>query len=358
MAFAAAIALVACDGEGASLTDASTDAAAVEPPVESSLEFQLRLDDLWCSRYAECSGRASYETCKQALGIAKNFARFPTVQEQVSSGRLLFRGDRAASCLAAVASGSCAGVVGFEWANWIDPICLTVFEPAQQQGQPCHYEPAQRIYDECTHGLVCRPVTCDPDQCCEGTCEQPFDAPEEPPPPLGKEGEACSAHADCEAQLACDSGKCIVPRKLGDACWFYCAGENVCRGGACDSPAVVSGVTTCGSGISDTSICDAKHFCGNDGKCYPFSGMGDACGAGVGVCDWYFECSPDTNRCDVKRSIGASCSRDTQCLGIRSACTNGVCTQPHENGEACIADQECMSGHCRDAVCSDRMICE
>jgi hypothetical protein len=320
--------------------------------------FELRIDDLWCARYAECSGRAPYESCKQELRIDDGFARFPYEGEQVASGRVVFHADRAAACLQAIEQASCAAVVGFEWVNTVEAICLEVYEPAQKEHDPCDADPNNRLLRECQGWMACdKEPACDPTTtCCQGTCST-HDGDD--PAQVGAEGAACTSDRGCGVALACGAaGTCVVPRELGDHCWYYCAGDNVCRDGECQAPEVVSTVTTCGNGTSDTRVCDANHYCATDGTCWPFAKAGEACGAGVGVCDWFYECPNDTHVCTLKRQDGEACSVVTQCQGRRSQCLQGVCTPPLANGEACSEDKACMSNRCDGGVCRDVSVCD
>jgi hypothetical protein len=335
----------ACSGDGGA-------------PELTPAEFQLRLDDLWCAHYAECSGRASYEDCKQELRIDDRYTRFPFVDEQVAAGRVTFHADAAATCLQAIEQASCAAAVGFEWAAWVDPACLQVFEPAVAEGQACDYDVNGTLSRECKGWMACeRDATCDLSvTCCQGTCST-HDGEE--PAALGGEGAACLSDLECAVAFVCGAnGTCVVPREIGDHCWYYCAGDNVCRDGICQAPTVTTQETRCDGGTSDTRVCDANHYCGSDGACWPFAAAGAACGAGVGVCDWFYECPNDTHVCTLKRQDGEACTVVTQCQGLRSACLNGVCTAPLANGEACTDDNFCMSNHCDGGVCRDLSVCD
>jgi hypothetical protein len=343
LALSIALTMCACDAEP-------------EPTVASPLEFTLRVDSLWCEKYVECGGRAPVEACREWLWLDRRFDRFPVDGQQVASGRVRFHGERAAACLRAIEAASCPAAIGFEWIDQLEPECLTVFEPAQERGQPC--DDALYGLPECRHGLECKLATCDADQCCSGTCELPSDEPEDAFP-LRQEGEACTSPNDCDWHLACGAGgTCQVPRAVGDPCTLYCAGENVCRDGTCAAPTVLDRVTTCDGGTSDTSICDAQHYCGTDGKCWAFALPTHACGPGIGVCDWFYECNPDSHTCELKRETGEACTRSSQCQGKGSTCTQGVCTPPHANGESCSVDADCMSRKCDAGTCRDRNLCD
>jgi hypothetical protein len=321
-------------------------------------EFEHQVDEVWCQKYAECSGRAPVESCRERLGLKDERVRFPWEADQVTSGRVIFHADRAAQCVDAIEKASCAAAVGFEWVNWADPVCLTVYEPAQGENQPCDYDFNGRLARECKGRMACEiDPSCDPSStCCQGTCSTRSG---ELPEVLAGEGAACQGDIECQSQLVCGpAGKCMVPRNAGDPCWGYCAGDNVCRDGTCQAPDVRDGVTTCTGGTGTTSVCDADHYCGTDGHCWPFKKEGDACGPGVGVCDWFYGCPYDTHVCTLRRDRGESCRSADDCQAWHGRCLDGKCAPALADGEACTLDTQCVSNHCAAGACAPLSVCD
>jgi hypothetical protein len=344
--------LCACGSGGAGWGD--DDDTVLTPQ-----QFDQQLDEIWCAKYSECSGRAPVESCREHLGVSDGRVRFPWEAEQVASGRVIFHADRAAQCLAALDHVSCAAAVGFEWMDRADPVCLTVYEPAQAGNQPCDYDFNGKLLRECKGWMACEADrTCDPSQsCCQGTCStRDGDNPAEQ---VGENGP-CVRDLDCQPQLVCGpAGTCVVPRNVGDHCYYYCAGDAVCDGETCQNPPqILEGTTTCAGGNGTTTICDAAHYCGNDGHCWSFKQAGDACGDGVGVCDWFYACPNATHVCTLRANQGEACASADDCQSWHGRCLGGKCTSAVADGESCTLDNQCLSNHCAQGVCAELSVCD
>jgi hypothetical protein len=344
--------LCACGSGGAGMGD--DDDTVLTPQ-----QFDQQLDEIWCAKYSECSGRAPVESCREHLGVSDGRVRFPWEAEQVASGRVIFHADRAAQCLAALDHVSCAAAVGFEWMDRADPVCLTVYEPAQAENQPCDYDFNGKLLRECKGWMACElDRTCDvTSTCCQGTCSTR--AGDNPADQVGENG-ACVRDLDCQPQLACGpEGTCVVPRNVGDHCYYYCAGDAVCDGETCQNPPqILEGTTTCAGGNGTTTICDAAHYCGNDGHCWSFKQAGDACGDGVGVCDWFYACPNATHVCTLRANQGEACASADDCQSWHGRCLGGKCTSAVADGESCTLDNQCLSNHCAQGVCAELSVCD
>src|SRR5262249_37445239 len=114
-------------------------------------------------------------------------------------------------------------------------------------------------------------------------------------------------------------------------------------------------------GMPDAPLCTAPAQCDGAGLCK--SAIGQPCGTSSnclnGLCvDGYCCNSPCTLTCQACNVPGAlgTCSNipagsdDTMCSGATLSCDgNGSCKQ--ENGQACAAASDCLSGSCVDGYC-------
>lgn len=187
-------------------------------------------------------------------------------------------------------------------------------------------------------------------------------------------GARCTADTEC-ATLVCDFGVCSS-RCVGDT--GACPGDEVCvaeatqcgicagaasrptgrgRGEPCSAP------TECASGTCSadgrcTLSCTSDGGCGDGFRCEDMvcvpggrSGIGDYCveddDCALGGC----------GEREGGRFCGSRCSDDASCGG--TACVEGVeggiCSPMlGALGEACTADDACISGLCREGVCAQR----
>ncbi len=193
-------------------------------------------------------------------------------------------------------------------------------------------------------------------------------------PGAGEVGSACGADTEC-ATLVCEFGVCSS-RCVGDA--GVCPGDEVCvaDAGQCGICAggnarptgrgrgePCSANTDCSSGLCGTEgrcslTCTSDLACGDGFRCEDMqcvagarSGIGDHCGddddCAVGAC----------GALEGGRFCGARCMDDGDCGGATCAAgsESGVCAPMlGALGQACTADDACVSGLCLDGVCGAR----
>ncbi|MCA9520673.1 MAG: hypothetical protein KC609_06865 [Myxococcales bacterium] len=229
--------------------------------------------------------------------------------------------------------------------------------------------------DECVSGL------CDTDNVChcgDGLTNDDETGTDCGGPKCGKcgSGQTCNVDSDCDADNKCKSGFC---RKLdGVACTdpsqclsSACGADNKCHcgdglkndgesGTDCGGPLCVSCAagqscvldTDCSSGqLCSNAVCRSidgeacetnddcvSGSCGDDKTCHCGDGMMNESETGVdcggAICG--------------KCATGQSCAFNIDCED-KNLCTQNVCRRM--DGQACEANDECISGQCEDAVC-------
>lgn len=211
--------------------------------------------------------------------------------------------------------------------------------------------------------------------------------------PLTGQGGACISGSDCLSG-SCAQGVCC-DRACDGAC-ERC--DSVGTAGVCSPVPESTQVTACGAYACDgvngacpttcttAQQCAPGHFCGS-GACIPFKGSGEACTANVqcstGFCADGVCCdSACSGSCDVCNDPGApgtcspaasgsagspACGMGVVCNGSLAdcpiTCTSGCpsntycsgtyCSAKKEQGVACTAATQCLSGFCNDGVCCD-----
>jgi hypothetical protein len=140
---------------------------------------------------------------------------------------------------------------------------------------------------------------------------------------------SCASQSDCVAGDYCDGAGACKPKKAVAAA---CAANVECQNGTC-----VDGFC-CGAPCTDScSACDVP---GHLGACFPYSGPVRGVRSGCGA----YACK--AGACATTCGAASDCAAGYGCVG-------GLCTAPHDLGDACTADAACASGHCVDGVCCD-----
>ena len=156
-------------------------------------------------------------TCRSNMSASPDIA---LLQSEVASGRVVFHGDRARSCLDTVAALSCQ-----EWgADFLlirFPVCPTIFEGTVATGGACASDA------ECSGG-----------HCGSSTGGRVCTAP-------AQLGESCD-FAKCGPGLACRTDESVAPRMCGQPLpdGTPCFESQDCISGYCISDG--AGMATCG----------------------------------------------------------------------------------------------------------------
>lgn len=220
-------------------------------------------------------------------------------------------------------------------------------------------------------GIGCGDGVCN--QCASGSCVASA---------AGAAGPGCTAGATgCSAADTCNGGGACQPNHLGanvvcdDTTPTDCRDARCDGGGGCDQlataepdgtacPAGTCGAGTCeplraqGAACAVAAQC-ASGFCA-DGFC-----CDDACTASCDTCAGFFtqgtcttalvgmpgdpSCAPYACGGD-SAACPTSCTWDFECAAT-GYCTGGACASKGDDGAACSAANQCLSGHCVEGVC-------
>lgn len=171
---------------------------------------------------------------------------------------------------------------------------------------------------------------CDPDAHCNDTtsaCE-----------PDVNNGQVCDADSwcvsgHCQNGFCCDSGDC-------------CSSESDCPASYSTDP-VCTSPATC-QGERDVGVCNAN-------TCVTAMGVADdsACDASTvaSVCGPYPSVSCGGGSVQNPPECADGCTADIECDSSAYCSNAGVCVPDEPDGDACVADNQCTSGHCQNGHC-------
>jgi hypothetical protein len=278
-----------------------------------------------CQFEARCGLMPDVATCREVFDAATTdvaqLAAFAT------AGRLTYDATKAGTCLTAYRDAACV----WDAAGGLGPaaVCDEVFTGDKIAGVAC------LVDEECLGALVCETTAC-AGGCCEGICKAKVD-------PIAIGGDClagpCADGAYCRLDGATGSATCAARVAVGESC----AAVDACAvGSACKIEAgAVAGLCV--------RIADGGESCD--------PALVDGC---AGIDQW---CDPASSTCVTRKSIGAACGRDGECVEA-AACLGGTCAQRPKPGEACgaeatgggcLGDLPCVSGLCAaeqiEAVC-------
>jgi hypothetical protein len=291
----------------------------------SLMDFETGALAAACRLLVACGAAADQTTCLAAVQSSPPYV-LPTLQQDVSSGKVKYDGIQAAACLAAYGTIVCTQTwnAGFQASG--APLCAKVFTGTIASGGTCF------LNAECAPGAICsfQGSSCDPStQCCPGTCMPGgatvalngdcsdttstcvfgtyCDRSGATPLCLAQattEGATCST-GQCALPLFCDpvTGTCMKPAPSGATCAFNSATDSV----SCDDAREVCDPTTgtCVAPVAVNAPCTSTTLCPRSTYC-------DA--AGTGTCVAYLSAGASC------ASSGARCLLDLLCDPITSTC--------------------------------------
>ncbi len=307
------------------------------------------------------------DSCEASLERSLRQGTLAQLETAIAEGRVEHHPEKVQGCLALIADVSCeAGLT-----SDLDA-CAEVFIGQLKTG------------DRCTLDAECGGGQCLVDGSCPGTCG-----------PLFKENEACSGSNRCEAGLTCmlgsdQLGVCTKQAAAGASCSssIPCTSFYVCSGldsadpqatGSCEPREMIySGALHDACSLGTDALCDVGLSCvlaeqGREivGSCEEQVAAGAACQYAipdqcpqgqycriadteamplVGTCT----SSPKLGEeCAYARLLTAPCAPEQHC-----SATTKKCEPSYYLGEACAADEDCLSYHCVEQKCVALLECE
>ncbi len=315
----AALTIAACGGDDG-------------PPVALADVDRQALDAV-CQQFVRCGLVSSVEVCEPAI------AQIPTsvaLAAAVDAGQVIFDGDAARACFAAIADAACEVTAVAYRAR--PEACLTIFRGTVAEGGACTLD------QECV-SQRCPAPACD-QACCPGTCAG-GDAPA-----LAAAGASCET-ATCDAASYCDQvDHTCMPLKGANA---SCESFDECADGLY---CLLSG--TCGSLPAEGQTCDVDGCQRTNDRCDPDTHLCTAAGIDGAPCTTQSDCSAvltcdNTRHCSGGTPLDGPCRTSSDCApatrcDIAEGDSTGLCHALHGVGESCVSSFDCSSHKCdRDA---------
>jgi len=300
-----------------------------------------------CGKLSSCFGTtamsilyADEECAKSTEHLILN-TLVAAVRRSEDEGRLDYDGTALPACLEAYDDLDCEDVtVGFP------DECKRSLSPLRDEGATC----AHAL--ECDEGLYCEFASCD--------CTKP-----------AKEGDDCLVNAQCEAGLTCFLNTCQPYGDEGDACGggvapecitgLICvtADEKAMMPGRCfpaEDLFVSSAGQSCNAASDPPTLCREGLACPVIAllpTCVPIAARNGACQLAIpDMCPENQYCS--SGACVDLPGPGEACATSLlspSCAGY-SRCISGTCRLLGDNGNTCVAPEECWSGICTSGICS------
>jgi hypothetical protein len=312
---AAALLVVGCDGSG------SIPFSQFEPAFEQAA----------CRMLVLCGEFPDQATCLSSDHFEPHY--YPTLAQDVSTGKVIYDGARAQACLNAYyAPRSCNRKEVDAIAP--NPDCHAIFTGTVAAGGVCFASA------ECAGGGCETQNSCTQDQCCAGTCLAAT-----PTVPLGGDcpaGTVCAAGTVCTVDLTNGGTTCQKPVGVGGSC-VYGFLENICASplycdstsGVCKAPVATGEPCNPSLGSDDCDIrtdrCDAT-----TSVCTPPLALGAPCSPAASTCAAYATCDATTNTCVGRPAVGQACdpTNGPACLGDTTTCdsTSATCVRMPASG--------------------------
>jgi len=158
-------------------------------------------------------------------------------------------------------------------------------------------------------------------------------------------GTACTAKkvngTKCTATKECKSGHCAQG---------YCC-DKACTGGPCEACDLSGSLGKCTYKKKGTK-CGAASSCADYGAkseltTHACTGSGAACKSTIVSCGYY--------KCASMSACKSSCFSYGNCISSAYCTVGKVCVPRKTKGTKCTLDPECLSGHCAQGYCCDKV---
>ncbi len=301
--------------DAGTVIDAGTE---IEPPPPDAGEVktdagatqQLTLAD-FCNQMLQKSV-ARMSACNSGLlegCLADETGVCAYIVSASAAGRIQYRPEHAAACLALVDQFPCEQLEYGE--TEFDNACRRAIDGQVATDGAC------RDNVDCQLGNWCDQTT----WTCPGKCVA-----------FHKVGESCSSGSDvpeCEPGSSCVEGTCARHLAEGELCGgtsAECAWGSTCKQVGDERRCVRNGA------CSYNEECMPTHWCEGDergengpvpGQCVPRLPLGATCIPGEDSCIGFASCNSDTLRCEKWGAIGESCGWENEWKG----CIGGFCLQ-------------------------------
>jgi hypothetical protein len=275
-------------------------------------ELESRFKAAACQRAVACKETPDLATCMASIQEEPGYVA--TIESDIASGKLVYDGAAAESCIEAIESvygAACTrtAVAAASGQSFTDS-CAGVFAGTVGPGGACFFS------EECADGGLCEQtdLTCPRDlQCCAGTCAaQPAPIPVGGDCSAGLPNQSCASGSYCNTALSGASMTCVVPS------------------------------TVVGTPCSPSTLCGAPLFCNLDssgtGTCQPPAATGAPCNARVGntSCDSMLDaCDATSATCTPRAAVGGTCDVTQNNCVLEADCVGSTCVARLQAGQVC-----------------------
>lgn len=334
-------------------------------PADYSAALCQLLDRCWPSYSALLPAAAS---CEASLERRLRQGTLAALERAIVEGRVEHHAEKVKGCLALIANSSCEAGLTDDLGS-----CAEVFVGQLKTGDMCTLDA------ECGGGAQCLV-----EASCPGTCGPRF-----------KENEPCTSLNRCEDGLSCmldadRAGVCTKQAPAGGLCsstipctsFYFCSGlegtdpeatgtcepRNALFGGARHDSCSLGADGLCEVGLSCVLAARGQQIAGT---CEEHVAAGAACqyalpdqcleGEYCRIGDT--EATPLVGTCTKNPELGqecaydavlsAPCAPDQHCSALSKNCE-----QSFSLGEACAANEDCLSHHCVEQKCVALLECE
>jgi hypothetical protein len=323
--------------------DAAPDADPRSPiPLDMLTSRQLTA---LCERNVRCGVSDDLQSCLKIYGNLFQ-TRLGDLMAAVAAGKLVYHGDRAATCAATMTGLACDRDSASRRSLGLE--CATIMDGTVPGGQPC------TMNEECISQICSIDPTCI-DACCTGTCAgstapslRNLNATCIPNVDICTTGYCSQTTLHCESPLA-DNSVCSTSDQ--------CQPSSTCRQGA--------GNTICLPLVATLGNCGASSDCKGladvcNGKCSTGGLTGSPCGS-TSECQDLHSCS---GTCAPPPTLNQSCTTFPICQEGYCNSSSGTCTTKLDDGSPCdmnLAGRDCVSGFCDRMMviptCAIRPVC-
>jgi len=316
----------AAAGSGGSGPGAGGGGAGGAPGPISASDYPTAAVAAECQVLVACGEAPDQASC-MASNLPSGPSDYPTLLDDIASGKTHYDGAQAAACLAVYDNAMCTQTWLATFHAQYAQRCAGVFTGTVGTGGACF------INAECVTDLCLVNDSSCAAQCCPGTCMAPPASV-----PLG--GDCSTAGATCVAGAFCDvtaaGSTCRAQGVAGTSCSadaqcllpFYCNPVS----NLCTQPAATGAPCHYGN---DSSGCDTltDTCAAATGTCVAAGGAGQPCSTTTASCASGSYCGATSGLCTAYLGPGASCTSASKCMLSLVCDSTGHCTLP--TGSAC-----------------------
>jgi|GEM_PF-2435290 len=288
-------------------------------------QFEPSAEQAVCHLFVLCGDFPDQATCLASEQVQPHY--YETIAQDISSGKVVYDGARARTCLDAINALSSCNRSTRASIQRLDPTCSDIFTGTVAAGGGCF------VSAECAGGGTCAQTqgTCTLNACCAGTCLGSTSVA------LGGDcsiaGAVCASGTTCTFDSTSSTDTCQQLAGAGAPCanttyTSTCAAPFYCdpTSGTCKTPVATGG--PCDPSVGSQGCDSPKDQCDTTTSlCTPLPAPGSPCSAIDIACLSYATCDSTTNTCVERPGVGQPCdpTNGPSCLGGTCDPTSATC---------------------------------